>query len=129
MLVNNEHCMPVSVIFSVVLELTVKEVFNMADMIVDQPLSVHFKTKHLKRLTHDEVIDEIKHKMDIGSVKSIKITEQKCIVSVANETCKRKLIQDGLRLQNRHVDMCDVNSLITNVTLKDVRQSIDTNNE
>jgi hypothetical protein len=90
----------------------------MADLL-ERPMSVHFSTKFIKRVSHDEILESIKEKVDISNIKAIQITERECIISLANEDAKVTIMVGGLRVQNRNVSVTEVNKIITNVTLKD----------
>ena len=80
---------------------------NMAQLLT-RPLPVHFSTRQLRRLSHEEVISALELKFDISNIKAIQITEKECIVTVENVDVKNKIILEDLRVQNRFVNVTDV---------------------
>jgi hypothetical protein len=73
-----------------------------------RPLSVHFSTKFINRITHDEVLSSIITFIDKKDIKSIQITESECIITLSSAEIKSKVILHGLRIQNRYIYITDV---------------------
>jgi len=92
----------------------------MADL-MSRPMSLSFNTRFLNRLKHEEVVSAINEKVNtnIECIKTIQITEKKCIITVSDESTKQDLVLSGLSLQGRHVSIHDVDKIFTNVTIKD----------
>lgn len=90
----------------------------MADLLA-RPLSVNFETKYLKRLNHDEILNALRVQVDISHIQAIQLTEKKCIVTLKDDRTKTKLMLERISLQNKHINLLDVDSAITNVTIKD----------
>ena len=84
-----------------------------------RPLSVHFSTKFLKRLSHEEVIYALDGIITTSNIRAIQITEKECIITVNSAQTKTNLIIADIRIQNRIVNITDVEKIITNVTIKD----------
>merc|ERR1712074_188988 len=82
-------------------------------------MSVHFSTKFLKRLSHEDVISALEGIITTETIKAIQITEKECIITVSNEQTKTQLIIADIHIQNRIVNITDVEDIITNVTIKD----------
>lgn len=90
----------------------------MADRLV-RPLSVHFKTRYLGRLSLDNILASLKIVVDEKEINAIQLTEDKCVVTLKNEESKQSILLNGLNINNRYVNITDVDNLVTNVTLKD----------
>ena len=79
---------------------------------------MHFSTKHIKDITHAEILDQIKRTIEIDRIKAIQITERDCIVTVHDNHAKIKLLVEGVEVQNQHLKCMDVEKEITNITIK-----------
>ncbi|VDI22352.1 Hypothetical predicted protein [Mytilus galloprovincialis] len=86
---------------------------------INRQLSIHFFTKGLKGISHDDVLSEIGKVIDIEDVLSIQITEKDCIVTLKNPETKDRLAAQGIALRDRSIKFYEVESLITHVTIKD----------
>ncbi|CAG2246192.1 CNBP [Mytilus edulis] len=70
---------------------------------INRQLSIHFFTKGLKGIFHDEVLSEIGKIIDIEDVLSIQITEKDCIVTLKKPETKDRLAAQGIALRDRSI--------------------------
>jgi len=73
----------------------------------------------MRKLNHSDVLAEIEKNVKKPDVKSIQIKEKECIVTLASLEAKNKLIIGTSNIQNQHITFYDVDSILTNVTIKD----------
>ena len=59
---------------------------------------MHFSTKHIKDITHAEILDQIKRTIEIDRIKAIQITERDCIVTINGNLAKIKLLVEGVEV-------------------------------
>ncbi|XP_062585155.1 uncharacterized protein LOC134246823 [Saccostrea cucullata] len=86
---------------------------------VQRNLSIHFSTKFYKGITHEDVLDGLKEKINIDDINAIQITEKECFVTLKSEQTKEQLLMSGVTVKNRTVTLYEVDKQITNVTIKD----------
>lgn len=87
--------------------------------LLSRPLSVRFSTFQLRGLTHIDVLEALEENIEKEKIKSIQIKEKECVVTVADQETKTKLILSATNLKNRSVVVNGVDNIITNVTIKD----------
>ncbi|CAC5418334.1 CNBP [Mytilus coruscus] len=92
---------------------------------VNRQLSIHFFTKGLKGISHEDVMSEIGKVVNIDDVLSIQITEKDCIVTLKNPETKDRLATQGITLRDRSIKLYEVESSITHVTIKDAPYKLD----
>ena len=86
---------------------------------MERPLSVKFSLYNFRGIKHHDVLETLQTCIETENIKSIQMKEKECIITVANIEEKNKLLVNTFDIQNRTLSLHDVDSLITNVTVKD----------
>lgn len=87
--------------------------------LLQRHLSVHFSTKFIKGITHEEVLNQTENVIDKSQIKAIQITEKDCVITVSEPIAKAKLVVKGINIKNFHINIYDVEKQVTNLTIKD----------
>ena len=67
-----------------------------------------------------EILDTLKEHTSISNIGTIQITRESCLITLKNTEYKDKLKQSFLNINGQNVSLTDVDSSITNVTVKDL---------
>ena len=49
--------------------------------LIQRKRSIHYSTKHIKGITHAEILEQIERTIETDRIKAIQITERDCIVT------------------------------------------------
>ncbi|VDI16307.1 Hypothetical predicted protein [Mytilus galloprovincialis] len=87
---------------------------------INRDLSVHFSTKYLYGLKHNEVLCAIEEVISRETINSIQLTEKNCVVTVKEKNQRERLITVGIKIRDRSVNFVEIDKQLTNVTIKDL---------
>ena len=86
---------------------------------MERPLSVKFPTTNLRGISHYDVLSALETKIEKDNIKSVQLKEKECIVTLSDVEGKNKLLISTINIKNRAIFFTDVDSFITNITVKD----------